>query len=167
MATDEKLDELAWMFATFAEETYHGSSPLYYALAKAVSEDRDFLEMASSAHMSPVPNLLFGAVHYLLLGGTTSPLARYYASLTDDPLPPSGAYMHFRKFCLSHEDKICRLISARLVQTNVVERCSYLLPAFALIAEEVPGTPLSLIDVGASAGLSLLWDRYQRCFLSY
>ena len=86
---------------------------------------------------------------------------RHYPSLTDDPLPPSGAYAHFRKFCLAHEDEIRKIMATRLVQTNVVERCSYLLPAFALIAEEVPGTPLSLIDVGASAGLSLLWDRYQ------
>ena len=161
MATDDELDELAWVFATFAEETYHGSSPLYYALAKGISEDRDLLEIASSAHMSPVPNLLFGAVHYLLLGGTTGTLVRHYPSLTDDPFPPSGAYAHFRKFCLDHEDEIRRIMATRLVQTNVVERCSYLLPAFALIAEEVPGTPLSLIDVGTSAGLSLLWDRYQ------
>ena len=52
-------------------------------------------------------------------------------------------------------------MATRLVQTNVVERCSYLLPAFALIADETPGTALALIDVGASAGLNLLWDRYQ------
>ena len=78
MATDDELDELACVFATFAEETYHGSSPLYYALAKGVSEDRDLLGIASSAHMSPVPNFLFGAVHYLLLGGTTSTLVRHY-----------------------------------------------------------------------------------------
>ena len=50
------------------------------------------------------------------------------------------------------------------MQTNVVERCSYLLPAFTLIAEEIPESPLSLIDVGASAGLSLLWDRYQYAY---
>ena len=92
---------------------------------------------------------------------TKSTLVRHYPSLTDDPFPPSGAYAHFRKFCLDHEDEIRRIMATRLVQTNVVERCSYLLPAFALIAEEVPGTPLSLIDVGTSAGLSLLWDRYQ------
>ena len=34
------------------------------------------------------------------------------------------------------------------------------LPAFALIADEGQGRSLSLIDVGASAGLSLFWDRY-------
>ena len=161
MVTDDKLNELARDFVTFAEETYHGSSPLYYALARSVSEDRDLLDIASSARVTPVPNLLFGAIHHLLLGGVASTLVSYYPSLTDEPLPPSGAYPHFREFCLAHEDKIRRLIATRLVQTNVVERCSYLLPAFALIAEEVPGTPLSLIDVGTSAGLSLLWDRYQ------
>ena len=161
MYADDKVNELARVFAAFAEETYRGSSPLYYALAKAVSEDRDLLNIGSSARVSPVPNLLFGAVHYLLLGGTTSTLVPYYPSLTKEPRPPSGAYPHFREFCLAHEGEIRGLMATRLVQTNVVERCSYLLPAFAFIADETLGTPLSLIDVGASAGLNLLFDQYQ------
>ena len=81
MGADDKVDELARVFAAFAEETYRGSSPLYYALAKGVSEDRDLLNIGSSARVPPVPNLLFGSVHYLLLGGSTSSLVPYYASL--------------------------------------------------------------------------------------
>ena len=161
MVDDGKLNELASVFARFAETTYRGSSPLYSVLAKGVSEDRALLGICSSAHISPVPNLLFGAVHYLLLRGASSTLAAYYASLTDRPRLPSGAYPYFREFCLAHEAEIRRLMSTRLVQTNVVQRCSYLLPAFALIAGKVLGTALSLIDVGASAGLHLLWDRFQ------
>ena len=160
MAVNDMLNELASVFAIFAEETYRGKSPLYRVLAKGVSADRDLLDIASSGRR-PVPNLFLGAIHYLLLRCDTSTLGRYYPSITDHPRPPSGAYTHFREFCLSHEDEIRRLMATRLVQTNAVERCSYLLPAFALIAGETPGTALSLIDVGASAGLNLLWDQYQ------
>lgn len=161
MVDDDRLHELGRVFAGFAEQTYRGSSPLYYALAKRVSEDPDLLDISSSSRAAPVPNLLFGAVHYLLLDGATSTLMHYYASLIDEPHPPNGAYPHFREFCLTHEHEIRDLMATRLVQTNVVERCSYLLPAFSLIADETPGTALSLIDVGASAGLNLLWDQYQ------
>jgi hypothetical protein len=44
---------------------------------------------------------------------------------------------------------------ARRTQTNEPARCATLLPALA----RVPG-PLALIEVGASAGLALLFDRY-------
>ena len=61
---------------------------------------------------------------------------------------------------MEHESDLRGLMSTRLVQTNEVARCSYLRPAFAFIADEKQGLPLSLVDVGASAGLNLLWDRY-------
>ena len=47
------------------------------------------------------------------------------------------------------------------MQTNVVERCGLLLPAFGIIAKRSGGKPLHLVEVGASAGLNLLWDRYR------
>ena len=50
-------------------------------------------------------------------------------------------------------------MASRLVRTNEVARCSYLLPAFAFVADENPGFPLSIVDIGASAGLHLLWNR--------
>ncbi len=157
---DDKLNKLGQVFAAFAEESFRGSSPLYETLAQGISKDRDLLAIASSARRPPVPNLLFGAVHYMLLSGAAHTLASSYASLADEPGPPSDAYPHFRDFCLAHEDELRELIATRLVQTNEVARCSYMLPAFAFIAGETPQTALSLIDVGTSAGLNLLWDRY-------
>ena len=39
-------------------------------------------------------------------------------------------------------------------QTNEVGRCAVILPA-------LPAAPIALIEVGASAGLCLLFDKYQ------
>ena len=159
-ADDDQLSKLGQIFKRFAEETYIGSSPLYAALSNAIAEDIDVLDIASSARGRPVPNLLFAAVHCLLMSGADSALSSFYPSLTPDPRPNSDAYPHFREFCLAHESAIRDLLSTRLVQTNEVGRCAYLMPAFSLIADENPGLPLSLVDIGTSAGLHLLWDRY-------
>ena len=48
---------------------------------------------------------------------------------------------------------------ARRTQTNEPARCATLLPALALLPP-----PLALIEVGASAGLTLLFDRYSYDF---
>ena len=159
-ADDDQLSKLGQIFQRFSEETYIGSSPLYATLAKGVAEDIDVLRIASSARGRPVPNLLFAAVHYLLMSGADGTLSSFYPSLTPDPRPNSDAYPHFREFCLAHESAVRELLSTRLVQTNDVGRCAYLLPAFSLIADENPDIPLSLVDIGTSAGLHLLWDRY-------
>ena len=156
----ERPGELGNVFARFAEEASNGGCPLYTALAEGVSDDTHVLDIAFSARQPPVPNLLFAAVHYLLLRGAAHALTSFYASLTPDPSPAGDSYAHFRGFCMEHESELRDLVSTSLVQTNEVARCSYLRPAFAFIAEETQGQPLSLVDVGASAGLNLLWDRY-------
>ena len=49
------------------------------------------------------------------------------------------------------------------VQTNEVQRCIGLLPAFLAIAVET-GLPLELLELGPSAGLNLELDRYRYVF---
>ncbi len=46
------------------------------------------------------------------------------------------------------------------VQTNEVARCAALRPGFLAVAAET-AMPLRLLEVGASAGLSLRWDHYR------
>ncbi|HZQ38994.1 MAG TPA: DUF2332 domain-containing protein [Dehalococcoidia bacterium] len=153
--------ELARRFRLFAEHECHGRSPLYERLSYAIAEDGELLRLAAEARQGqPVPNLLFGAVHFLLLRGEGPELARFFRTLggtdrlDDEPFPV------FRAFCLAQWREIAAIVRARLVQTAHARRCALLLPAFELASRAFEHRPLALIEVGASAGLNLVWDRY-------
>src|SRR5215218_1913808 len=157
---DEAARTLADRFACFALEECHDSSPLYERLALGVADDPAMLALAAYARPGqPTPNLLFAAVQYLLLGGTPHPLAAFYPGLAHDPVAGGDPYPAFHDFCRQHADSIRELLETRLVQTNEVRRSACLLPAFCWVARLAGDRPLALLEIGASAGLNLLWDR--------
>jgi len=153
-------DALAQRFERFARRECQ-VSPLYERLSFGIAEDPELLAIAGQARPGqPAPNLFLAAVHFLLLGGVQHPLAAFYPSLSPATPLCADPYRSFRAFCLEHREKILGLISTRLVQTNEVRRCGCLLPAFAVVAARHYGRPLALVEIGASAGLNLLWDYY-------
>jgi hypothetical protein len=152
------MNPLAATFQRFATEECHGSSSLYERLAHAVACDDDLLDIASHGR-TPIPNLFFAAVHYLVRRDRPSPLHRHYVSNTADPVPD------FRNFCLERRQEIIALESNRLVQTNEIRRCGYLIPAFNFVYQRTP-RPLALVEIGASAGLNLCFDRYFHTYSS-
>ncbi len=163
--------ELSAAFKQFARvETQDLDSPTYAELAAGVARDDELLALAAQRQQGqPAPNMLFGAVQYLLLKGVEHPLAAHYPILSGGAQPPgpSGladgnilpAFAPFREFCLEHRDEVGDLVATRRTQTQVVRRCTCLLLAFGLVYREA-SAPLALIDVGASAGLNLNFDRY-------
>jgi hypothetical protein len=154
-------EALARRFKRFADTQYRGESPLYEHLALAIAADHELLALAAhAAQGQPVPNLLLAAVHFLLLKGQADPLAQFYPNLTSPPSPPDAAYPAFRAFCLAQAAAIRHLLATRRVQTNEVGRCAYLSPTFTLVATLAHERPLAQIEIGTSAGLNLLWDRY-------
>lgn len=159
---NETLARLANQFQRFGECECVPASPLYAQLAVGVAQDEQLLALASRAQAGPVPNLLFGAVQYLLLSGVAYPLAAYYPSLYAMPLDlaRSDPFPSFRNFCFHHAEAIISLLATRRVQTNEVRRCACLLPVFHVVAEHGGKRPLALVEIGASAGLNLLWDKY-------
>jgi len=154
-------DVLARRFLHFAEREAAGSSPLYTRLCRHIADDPEALALAANVPPGqPTPNLLLAAVHYLLLSGLKHPLADFYPSLTAAPDLVDDPYPAFHQFCLVRAEEIRKLLLTRRVQTNEVARCACLLPAFALVAQQTQHAPISLIEIGASAGLNLLWDQY-------
>ncbi|MCM3746102.1 DUF2332 domain-containing protein [Paenibacillus pasadenensis] len=154
------MEQLSLQFRRFAEECRE-SSPLYEHLAESISKDSELLLLAASARKGqPVPNLLFAAVHELLLSGSKHTLADYYASTCRGaPLPAGDAFPSFKSFCLEHRAQIEFRLQNRLVQTNEAGRCAYLYPAFCTIYS-IAQKPLALIELGTSAGLQLMWHKY-------
>ncbi|MCY3558209.1 MAG: DUF2332 domain-containing protein [Chloroflexi bacterium] len=144
------------------------TSPLYAELSYGVSLDPELLELAAQKRKrQPAPNMLFAAVQYLLLSGgdhSRHPLASHYPIVSGAERPMEPAFPAFRDFCLSHREELLELIREHRTQTNVVRRCTCLLPAFSMVQRE-SAQPLALIDVGASAGLNLNVDRYRYRYL--
>jgi len=85
-----------------------------------------------------LPLRLLGGLHYLVLGGEAS------WDALDDALDHHAPFL--RRWCTEQE-----------VQTNEVQRSWALLPAFLSLDD---GRPFDLLELGPSAGLNLLWDRY-------
>ncbi len=168
--SDEVLRDLAQHFREHATHIYgyaapRNASPLYAHLCGEAADDPDVLALVSEADRNTqITNLLFGAVHYLLLSGIAHPLTDFYPDLVAAPRPSAEAYPSFREFCLEHAEDIQQLVTTRRVQTNEVGRCAGLAVAFGLIARRTSGRPLALVEIGASAGLHLLWDRYHYDF---
>ena len=158
---DRDHEALAGRFRRFAEAECRGSSPLYEHLASSIAGDETLLSLAGQAPAGqPVPNLFLAAVHLLLREGAPSPLAEFYPSLTLRAASPAAAFPAFREWCLSRADAIRHVLTSRRVQTNEVGRCSYLLPAFTVVAALARERPLALVEIGTSAGLNLMWDQY-------
>ncbi|UOQ84473.1 DUF2332 domain-containing protein [Gracilibacillus salinarum] len=82
-----------------------------------------------------------------------------YPSIVDNPASVRESFPYFKDFCLKHFSGIKDLIQNKLVQTNEVRRCAYLFPVFQFIYD-TDHKPLALIEIGTSAGLQLLWDKY-------
>jgi hypothetical protein len=98
---------------------------------------------------------LAAALHALALTGSAPALAACY--------PPSEPAMEqFRAVVLGAAREHQTAIRAFLIsppQTNEVGRSGVLVGGFLQIAKET-GLPLRCLEIGASAGLNAIWDRY-------
>lgn len=143
-------------------------SPLYARLLARAADDlaaggptwrvlRDLpVERADAAPLG-----LAGAVHRLVLLGRAPELAPFYPSAGGRWAPEAGEdpWPAFRAVLERHE-RALRELAPLPIQTNEVGRSAALLGGFLLVGRET-GLPLALLEVGASAGLNLLWDRFR------
>jgi hypothetical protein len=97
-----------------------------------------------------------GALHYHVRSHPKSELAKLYPPR---PTPDSDALWEaVRATIATHDKNLTRFIETP-PQTNEVSRAGILLGGLSLVAARW-SLPLSLIELGASAGLNLNFDRY-------
>ena len=127
---------LAERYRRFAETEARGSSPLYEHLALHVSGSGDVLDFLMTLPADRrQPNLFLAAVRHVVHAPRDGP--------------------ELERLVAAHGPAIARVMRNRTTQTNEPARCAVLLPLLARLPQ-----PLALIEVGASAGLCLLPDRY-------
>ncbi|MEP7054565.1 MAG: DUF2332 domain-containing protein [Actinomycetota bacterium] len=128
--------EVAESYRLFAHDA-KGSSPTYERLALAVAADAQALQfLAGWEAAKQNPMLLFGALRW------------YDAPVVD----PAAAL----RWLADNQDRVRAVMTARRTQTNEAARCATLLPALGLLPQ-----PLALIELGASAGLCMLYDEWR------
>ncbi len=131
-----EASRLADIYSIFADQEAAGRSPLYAQLCRGIAQDPSLLNrLVALPKDKQQPNLLLAAVKYL------------FGVARDWP--------QFRARVGENWPEIKAVIRVRRTQTNEPARCATLLPLLAQLPQ-----PLALLEVGASAGLCLLPDRY-------
>jgi hypothetical protein len=104
---------------------------------------------------------IVGGLHFLVLGGDAPELAAFY--------PTAGGTFREAGFWTAAESTLRRhqpffeSFMRNTPQTNEVRRSGVLIGGFMMVAAET-GLPLRCLEVGASAGLNLRWDRFHYDF---
>jgi hypothetical protein len=147
------------------------TSPMYRHLLTVTYEDverdgpcADVLANAP-AGVNPIleamPLRFLGGLHRIVLEGRAPDLAECYPSVGGRFAPddPDDLDQRFLAAVEEHRDELIESL-ARGLQTNEVGRCAALLLGFLTVARET-ALPLRVLELGASAGLNLRWDRYR------
>lgn len=157
-AETDAVAELASFYRYLADAEFDDYCDLYAHLARHLADDREMLErvvtMAPATKVLPV--LLFAAVHVTVLDEPGLELAACYRGDRD---APADAWPLLRSFLDERFDDLADLVERRTIQTNEVGRSAVLLPAFTNV-HRAAGRPLTLIELGPSAGLNLFFDRF-------
>ena len=141
-------------------------SPFYASLLEAAASDLEadgpvwevLRGFEGESAWAAVALRLMGAVHRLVLDDTLPDLARHYPSTGGDG-DAVAAWPPFRRALVEQRERI-RALAGRGCQTNEVGRSAALFGGFLEVAHRT-GLPLRILELGASAGLNLRWDRYR------
>lgn len=136
-------------------------APLFGALNRAIAADDELFELSQEATEGQLcGRMLLSAVHFLLIQDPRDPLAAYFPSLTDAPLPAAQAGPAFKDFCRRHREAIVEVLHTRTLQTTNTDRAARVLLALDHVGKAI-GEPFALVEVGCSAGLLLLFEHYR------
>jgi hypothetical protein len=163
---DSDVDRLVRMFRGFAAHDFAGHSVRYELLSLAIAEAPGLGEPLLSAPSTQRRALLyFAATQFLLRGPARGhPLAGYLPTLGGSREPDGGLIPTFAAFVRDFGGELAALCASRTTQTNEALRSAVLRPAFAQAAQLLEGRPVGLVELGTSAGLLLIPDRYGYCY---
>src|SRR5919106_1205995 len=140
-------------------------SPLYAALLELAADDAarggvvaEVVAPVAGPYGSMLALRFMAAVHRLVLQGAAPSLAAHYPSAGGDG--DAGAAWRALSDLLHERTDDIRSLSAQPVQTNEVGRAAPLVGGFLEVARRF-SLPLKVLEVGASGGLLLNWDRYR------
>ena len=145
----------ARLFQSFGRDAAGTDSPLYAQLCEVIAESPELVDLSTRSR-EQTPMVFLAAIHDELLRDPGHALAAYYPTVGGE-WPRPGLARALTDFCAERAERLESTLATRRTQTNETARCAGLLPTFAAVAD---GRPLALIEVGASAGLNLNWDRY-------
>lgn len=139
-------------------------SALYVTLMRAAAGDIEsggrVAELFAGVPVPPgsVPALrLLAGMHHLVLSGRAAQLAAFYPSMGGDR-PPDGVWPVALDTIAEHGEWLRRRL-ARTVQTNEPGRSVVLYGALLWLVHQY-SLPVRLLEIGASAGLNLVVDRF-------
>ncbi|HEX2647082.1 MAG TPA: DUF2332 domain-containing protein [Candidatus Dormibacteraeota bacterium] len=159
-------EELADRLRRQAAECAAWGSPFYGNLLQAAAadvEDRGPVwellgDFAEKPRRTMIALRLMGAVHRLVLKEALPELSRHYPSTGGDG-DAAAAWPVFQQAVADRRDELHAFVE-RGCQTNEVGRSAALIGGFLEVAHRT-GLPLRILEIGASAGLNLAWDRYR------
>ncbi|GIH13629.1 DUF2332 domain-containing protein [Rugosimonospora africana] len=160
--SDNVVDQLLGMFRSIREREFTGSSEVYTRLSDAVEQAPGLAEpLLAAPPEQRRPLLYFAATQYLLRTSAHGhPLAGYLPTLGGTRAPDPGLVPAFAAFVRAYGGDLAALCASRNTQTNEPLRSALLRPAFARAGRLLGDRPVSLVELGTSAGLLLLSDRY-------
>ena len=154
-----RLARIQRRFGEFATE--YAALPLYSTISSHVARDEETASLLLAARSGQArPVLWLAALHDLVLRQPDTLAAQWYPSVGDLSVPDGDPWPDVRRTVLDHADELVRLIATHGTQTNEVNRAAYVSIGLAAAADDRREVPMTLVELGASAGLLLGVDRY-------
>jgi hypothetical protein len=146
---------MTWSSPTTPREVFEAmadgeesAAPATAMLLRRCATDALALSLVPATPTWDVPHRLLAGARWLVLSGEVEDF-----EAADDP------WSSFYAVMVEHGAWLATFVRERPVQHNEVQRCWALVPVFLTVAQN-DARPLDLVELGTSAGLNLLWDRY-------
>jgi hypothetical protein len=163
---DEKREQLVTTLTKDREVAASSPSPFYARLLEHMRDDvraggPTWTLLEPYAAEPPTEWYAFralGGVHYEVLAGERPELAHRYPSAGGDG-DADAAWPEVREAFADRDPAVLAELLHPL-QTNETSRCGALVGGFCRVARDT-GLPVRVLELGASAGLNLHFDRYR------